>query len=108
MQLFVVIGLDDRPGSIQKRNENRPAHGAYVRANDAPIRLVGPMFDDDGEINGSLYIFEAGSADEIRAWLEPEPFHRAGVYRELIIRPFEVRRNQLPLRELAAVVPART
>jgi len=40
----------------------------------SPIRLVGPFLDDSGNQCGSFYIFEADSEDQVRQWLDVEPF----------------------------------
>ena len=105
MPLFVVIGIDDWPASVARRDALRPQHLAYVRKDHSAIRLVGPMLEDDGAISGSLYIFEAGSAADIRAWLADEPYANGRVYRELIVRGFEVRKNDLPPQAISMATP---
>jgi uncharacterized protein YciI len=96
MGLFIAIGFDDEPKSKQRRDDYRAAHRAYVRSNDAKIRLVGPFLDADGGQCASMYIFEADSPEEIRAWFAEEPFYKGGVYKELVIRSFIVGKNELP------------
>jgi uncharacterized protein YciI len=97
MKLFLAIAFDHDPNSFELRDKHRDEHRVYVRSNDRAIRLVGPMLDDDNGQRGSFYVFEAESADEVRAWFEKEPFYRGGVYRELIIRAFFVGKNELPM-----------
>ena len=45
-------------------------------------------------------MFEAPSAAHVQQWLDEEPYYPGGVYREVVIRPFEVRKNELPRRSL--------
>jgi uncharacterized protein YciI len=97
MPLYLAIGFDDQPASIETRKTLMNAHRDYVRGNDAAIRLVGPLLDDDKGTCGSMFIFEADSPAEIRAWFDQEPFYRAGVYREVVIRGFFAGKNELPL-----------
>ena len=54
MPLFAAIGLDHPPHSMDKRDVNRDGHRAYVWDNDAPIRFVGVMLDDDDNQCGSF------------------------------------------------------
>jgi len=98
MPLFAVIGLD-LPDALSKRNAGLPAHRAYLKAHDERMLLVGPLRDDNGNSCGSLYVFEAASANEIQEWLSREPFFKAGVYDSLLIRRFEPVMSRLPLRD---------
>ena len=101
MPLYIVIGFDDeaRPGA---RDALRSRHLEFVLSDDSAIQFVGPMRrEDDRTICGSVYVFEAPSAAHVQEWLDEEPYYQGGVYREVVIRPFDVRKNQLPHRELA-------
>jgi uncharacterized protein len=98
--LYVVIGFDDDERSPATRDALRPRHLEYVRADDAAIQFVGPVLRDDQTICGSLYVFEAPSAAHVQRWLDDEPYYQGGVYREVVIAPFEVRKNVLPHRRL--------
>lgn len=95
MPLFAAICLDHPPHSGERRDEFRGPHRSYVRANDASIRLVGPLLDEAGNQCASFYLFEADSAQEVQDWLAAEPFVREGVYRDVIVREFFVGKNDL-------------
>lgn len=99
MPLFAVIGLDNLPHALGKRNAALPEHRAYLKAYDEHMVLVGPMRDENGNSCGSLYIFETEDADEIRDWLSREPFAQAGVYNDLLIRRFDPVMSRLPARD---------
>jgi uncharacterized protein YciI len=100
MPLYIVIGFDDaaRSGS---RDALRSQHLEFVLADHSAIRFVGPMRSEpDQRICGSVYVFEAPSVTHVQQWLDDEPYYRGGVYREVVIQPFEVRKNDLPHQEL--------
>lgn len=95
MPLFAVIGLDVPPHAMALRETHRAAHRAYVLARDEPIQLAGAVYDGEGHQCGSLLVFEAPDADTVRAWLEQEPFHRNGVYGQLVIVEWRPALNRL-------------
>lgn len=96
MALFAVIGLDHPPHSMERRLANRDAHREYVPSNDGQIAFVGVMLDDADNQCGSFYVFEAETEEEVREWLAKEPFVRADVYGQLIVRRFMLGLNRLP------------
>ena len=101
MPLYIVIGFDDEANAGTTRDALRSRHLEHVLADHTAIQFVGPMrSEDDGPICGSVYVFEAPSAADVQRWLDDEPYFQGGVYREVVIRPFEVRKNQLPHRQL--------
>jgi len=85
MPLFAMMGFD-HPESITRREEFRAEHRAYVRANIAPLKLAGAFDDADGRQIGSLLVFEAPDEAAVWAWIEAEPFYRAGIYKEVRVR----------------------
>lgn len=99
MPLYAAICLDHPPHSGDTRDKFRLAHREYVVANDANIKLVGPLLDDDGNQCASFYVFEAGSAQEVRDWLAQEPFVREGVYQDVIVREFFLGKNGIPVQD---------
>lgn len=101
MPYFSVIGID-HPQGLALRDSVRQQHRRYVADNQAPITFVGPFLNDAGEQCGSFYIFELEDQAAVEQWLEQEPFVQAGVYTSLTIHRFQLGKNQLPLRNLAA------
>jgi uncharacterized protein YciI len=95
MPLFVVVGLDHPPHAMPQRDAVRTEHRAYVKANDAPIRLAAAMVHGEDQC-GSLYIFEAESEGEVRRWLATEPFVATNVYRDLVVREIRLAHQLLP------------
>ena len=72
--------LFDAPGTAARRLEVRPEHKAYLAAVADRIAFAGPLLDDAGAMNGSLLVIDFADRAAALAWLEAEPFTRAGVY----------------------------
>ena len=110
MPTYAFMGLDHPPHSMALRDQLRAAHRAYVLANDSMIRLAGALCDGAGNQCGSLIIFEASSADQVRQWLAQEPFHRGGVYRDVQVIEWRLALNRFAPAEWAqfAGIPAGT
>ena len=96
MPLYAMIGFD-QPDSIERREHFRAAHRAYVAGNIGVLRLAGAFNRDDDKQIGSLLIFEAPDEDAVWAWIKAEPFYKAGIYRQV-----EVRRWNLVIGQIAS------
>ena len=77
--LFAFM-LFDAPGMAARRLEIRPEHKAYLGAVAERIAFAGPLLDDAGAMTGSLLVIDFADRAAALAWLEAEPFTRAGVY----------------------------
>ena len=87
--MHYVIHALDRDGHVQKRLDHYDAHKAYLA--DPPVRIVisGPLLaDDEDTMIGSCFLVEAESLDEARAFNESDPFHAAGIWETVSVRPF--------------------
>ncbi len=93
--LFAIV-CDDHPGSLAQRLQARPAHLERLQQLRGQGRLVlaGPFpaveADNPGEagFTGSLIVAEFASLAEAEAWAAADPYHAAGVYARVRIRPF--------------------
>lgn len=83
----------DADGSKEARAAARPAHLARLQALQAEGRLLiagpNPMPDDETTMSGSLIVADFPDLDAAQAWAEADPYVDAGVYAELLIRPFK-------------------
>ena len=79
--LFAFIGKD-KPGNLQVRLDNRPAHVAYLeKLNvDGILKVAGPFLGDDGKPYGSLVVIEAADKAAAAAILAEDPYARAGLF----------------------------
>lgn len=90
--MYYVIFAQDNPDSLEKRLAVRPAHLARLEKLQAEGRLLtaGPNPTEDGSgITGSTVIAEFNSLEDAQQWASQEPYVEAGVYGEVIIKPFK-------------------
>ncbi|NOY70850.1 MAG: YciI family protein [Gammaproteobacteria bacterium] len=93
--LYSIVGTDV-PDSLNKRQSTRPAHLARLTLLNEAGRLViagpNPSIDasDPGPagFSGSLIIAEFPSLDEAQKWANADPYITAGVYTNVIVKPF--------------------
>ena len=98
--LYAIIG-EDRAGTLDQRMAARPAHLERLQALQAEARLIlagpCPAIDspDPGPagFSGSIIVAEFASLEAARAWADADPFCAAGVYAEVVVKPF---RQTLP------------
>lgn len=94
--LYAIISRDHE-NSLEKRLGARPAHLARLEALRDQGRLIlagpHPAIDspDPGPagFTGSLVVAEFESLDAARAWADADPYLAAGVYAEVLVKPFK-------------------
>lgn len=95
--MLYAIMATDKPDSLADRLAARPAHLARLTALQADGRLVlagpHPAIDSDNPgdagFTGSLVVAEFASLDDARAWADADPYVAAGVYQDVVIKPFK-------------------
>lgn len=91
--MYFMLMATDADGSKEARAAARPAHLARLQALQAEGRLLiagpNPMPDDETTMSGSLIVADFPDLDAAQAWAEADPYVDAGVYAELLIRPFK-------------------
>ena len=98
--LYTIIA-EDAPNILEKRLENRPSHLARLTAlqNQGRLLLAGPFPAIDSiepgvaGFSGSLIVAEFSDLETAKQWAEADPFVSAGVYKNVIVKPF---RKTLP------------
>jgi uncharacterized protein YciI len=93
--LYVIIATD-HDDSLDARRQTRPAHLARLEALQAEGRLVlagpHPAVDatdpGDAGFSGSLVVAEFADLAAARAWADADPYLAAGVYRDVMVKPF--------------------
>ena len=94
--LYAIISRDV-DNSLEKRLATRPAHLARLEAlRDAGrLLLAGPHpaidSNDPGPagFTGSLVVAEFDSLESARTWANADPYLEAGVYAEVLVKPFK-------------------
>lgn len=93
---YAIIG-EDIPASLERRLAARPAHLQRLRAlqDEGRLLLAGPFpaidSPDPGPagFSGSLIVAEFASLEHARAWADADPYVAAGVYTQVVVRPFK-------------------
>ncbi|MEJ2346335.1 MAG: YciI family protein [Gammaproteobacteria bacterium] len=94
--LYAIIA-QDREHSLEQRRQARPAHLERLEQLKAQGRLVlagpHPAIDSedpgDAGFTGSLVVAEFASIEDARAWADTDPYVAAGVYTDVIVKPFK-------------------
>ena len=94
--LYTIIG-QDTPDSLEKRLAARPAHVARLQALQEEGRLIlaGPFPAVDANdpvmagFSGSLIVADFASLPDAEAWAQADPYVAAGVYAQVMVRPFK-------------------
>ena len=94
--LYAIIS-EDQPGSLKLRLAARPAHLERLQSLQTEGRLLlagpHPAIDstDPGEagFTGSLVVAEFPSLDDAQTWADADPYVAAGVYAQVIVKPFK-------------------
>ena len=95
--MLYVIFSQDIENSLPLRKQARPAHLARLHDLNEQGRLfvAGPMpaidSEDPGEagFTGSTVIAEFASLQEAQAWADADPYVDAGVYANVVVKPFK-------------------
>ncbi|MFA5529610.1 MAG: YciI family protein [Thiohalomonadaceae bacterium] len=93
--LYAIIA-HDQADSLERRLAARPEHLKRLELLQEQGRLVlaGPHPAIDGEdpgpagFTGSLVVAHFPSIEEARAWADADPYVAAGVYAEVVVKPF--------------------
>ncbi|GLH32366.1 MULTISPECIES: YciI family protein [Pseudomonas] len=94
--LYAIIA-SDVANSLEKRLAARPAHIERLKQlqSEGRVVLAGPHpaidSNDPGEagFSGSLIVAEFDSLSAAQAWADADPYIAAGVYDQVIVKPFK-------------------
>ena len=95
--MYYVIFAQDIPDTLAKRLAVREKHLERLKQLQAEDRLLtagpNPAIDDEnpGEtgFTGSTVIARFNSLEEAKQWASQDPYVEAGVYGEVIVKPFK-------------------
>lgn len=94
--MWYAITGTDRPDSLELRVAARPAHLERLNTlrQEGRLLLAGPFPAIDAEdpgpagFSGSLIVAGFDSLAAAQAWADADPYVAAGVYAEVVVRPF--------------------
>lgn len=92
--LFALVA-HDKPDSVAKRMENRPAHLKFLEGLGETVKVAGAFLSDRSEGVGSIVIIEAASLDEANAIFARDPYAVAGLFGESSVAPWRLAINNL-------------
>lgn len=95
--MYYAIMSRDVEDSLSKRQSARPAHLKRLNqlAEQKRLLLAGPHpaidSEDPGDagFSGSLVIAEFDSLQQAQSWADADPYVAAGVYAEVVVKPFK-------------------
>lgn len=95
--MYYAIISEDVPASLDKRKQARPAHldRLKILVEQERILIAGPHpatdSEDPGEagFTGSLVVAKFDSLEQAQAWAAADPYVDAGVYANVIVKPFK-------------------
>jgi len=95
--MFYAIISEDKPDSLEKRLAVRSEHLARLEAlrDQGRLLVAGPHPAIDSEdpgpagFTGSLVIAEFASLEQAQAWADEDPYIAAGVYQQVIVKPYK-------------------
>lgn len=85
--MLVALIAKDKPGALQTRLDNRAAHVEHLKA-DGLVAQAGPLLDGNGEMCGSLVIFDVENVAQVEAWAAIDPYAMAGLFESVEIIPW--------------------
>lgn len=96
--MWYAVISEDRENSLELRKQARPDHLARLTelADEGRVLIAGPhpAIDavDPGEagFTGSLVVVDFPSLIEARQWADADPYVAAGVYRNVVVKPFKL------------------
>lgn len=94
--MWYAIMSEDQEDTLDKRHQARPDHVARLTAlvDEGRLLVAGPHpaidATDPGPagFSGSLVIVDFESLDAAREWADADPYVAAGVYRKVVVKPF--------------------
>lgn len=95
--MFYMICATDVENSLEKRLAARPDHLARLNTlkDEGRLLIAGPFpaidSDDPGPagFTGSLVVAEFDSLETAKAWAEADPYVAAGVYADVVVKPYK-------------------
>jgi uncharacterized protein YciI len=85
--LYAAI-CNDKPGHLQVRLDNRPAHIEWLNSINAAggLAFAGPFLGSDEKPTGSLVVIETDNIDEATAIFAADPYNLADLFESVEIR----------------------
>lgn len=90
-----ILTCRDKADALDLRLATRPAHAAYIAERLDIVKLAGPLLNEDGQMIGSLIIFDVDDRAQVQAFADNDPYTKAGVFESVSIDGYTVVRGAL-------------
>ena len=90
-----IILCKDKQNSLNDRMKVIDEHRTYLSTNPIKTLISGPLTDKEGNMNGSFFMVEASSEEEIKVFQHNDPIFKANIWNEKTISPFNKRVDNL-------------
>ena len=87
--MLYVIHCFDKPGHLQVRLDNRPAHVDYLKSFGDKLHAAGPTLDAEENMNGSVVILELEALSDAEGFAANDPYAKAGLFEKVTIQPWK-------------------
>ncbi|MBF0453743.1 MAG: YciI family protein [Magnetococcales bacterium] len=90
--MYFAIISQDIPDSLSRRKKARPAHlqRLALLRDEKRLLIAGPFPDPEKEgFTGSLVVADFGSPEQAQSWADADPYVAAGVYADVVVKPFK-------------------
>jgi len=77
--MLVALIAHDKPGALDVRMENRPAHVDYLGSTEM-VHLAGPLIAPEGGMIGSLIVLDVPDMAAAQSWAANDPYAKAGLF----------------------------
>jgi uncharacterized protein YciI len=93
--MFFAIVAADKPDMQALRAETKDLHRQHLDSGASRVQVLqsGPLLSADGKEQVSLIVVSAGSLDEVREFVDRDPYNRAGLFANVDIREWHWRRG---------------
>lgn len=92
MEYYMLLATDAE-NTHDARQAARAKHLQRLETLQAEGRLLtagpNPLPDNPDRMSGSLIVAQFASLDDAQAWAGQDPYAEAGVYEEILIKPFK-------------------
>lgn len=84
----VALICIDKPGFLQTRLDNRPAHLAHIEQSGV-VEMAGPFLNPEGTMIGSLIVLSVDSMQAAEDWAANDPYAKAGLFESVTLREWK-------------------
>ncbi len=86
LRMPYIIETFDREGTLDLRRTVRAAHLEFLEARKSILLACGAKLNDDGsDAGGGVYIVDLETRVEAQAFIQADPFFRAGLFEKVSI-----------------------